>query len=294
MADKVPRRLLDSADIRRLPPGLYRLWVLTLTVACDYGGKLPLTEDDLAAEIRGGKAAVGDMLERMTSLGYIHPDGQGYEITGWMTPEETAAEKHRERQRRYRLRQKSVTCDVTNDVTCDVTNDVTCDGKSQNYACIIHTSASDSNNNLDNKGIAPAASNEATPSLWQQIVDAYHELCPDLPRVRAQTPARQKAARQLVKSMGLDKVKEMLKLAGQSDFLAGKNDRGWRADLTWLLNPTNAVKVLEDRYSNHAPQPSANAPNRFHNFEQRKIDYDALLADEIGLKKRKKAGGKMT
>lgn len=31
------------------------------------------------------------------------------------------------------------------------------------------------------------------------------------------------------------------------------------------------------------------APNRFHNFEQRKIDYDALLADEIGLKKRKKA-----
>ena len=281
MADKVPRRLLDSADIRRLPPGLYRLWVLTLAVACDYGGRLPLTEDDLAAEIRGGKAAVGDMLERMTSLGYIHPDGQGYAVSGWMTPEETAAEKHRERQRRYQLRKKNVRNDVRNDVTCDE--------KVQNYVCIIHTSASGDNNNLDNKGIAPIASSEATPSLCQQIVDAYHELCPNLPRVRAQTPARQKAARQLVKSMGLDKVKEMLKLAGQSDFLAGKNDRGWRADLTWLLNPTNAVKVLEGRYSNHAPQPSANAPNRFHNFEQRKIDYDALLADEIGLKKRKKA-----
>jgi DnaD/phage-associated family protein len=33
---------------------------------------------------------------------------------------------------------------------------------------------------------------------------------------------------------------------------------------------------------------TAGAPNRFHNFEQRNIDYDALLADEIGLKKRKK------
>lgn len=34
---------------------------------------------------------------------------------------------------------------------------------------------------------------------------------------------------------------------------------------------------------------NAGAPNRFHNFDQRNIDYDALLADEIGLKKRKKA-----
>jgi hypothetical protein len=88
--------------------------------------------------------------------------------------------------------------------------------------------------------------------------------------------------------MGLDKIKEMFKLAEQSDFLGGKNDRGFKADFTWLLDPTNAVKVLEGRYDNRAAPPkTAGTPNRFHNFEQRNIDYDALLEDEIGLKKKK-------
>jgi len=37
----------------------------------------------------------------------------------------------------------------------------------------------------------------------------------------------------------------------ESDFLKGKNDRGWKADFEWLMkNETNAVKVLEGKYAN--------------------------------------------
>lgn len=36
-----------------------------------------------------------------------------------------------------------------------------------------------------------------------------------------------------------------------SDFLTGKNDRGWKADMGWLINASNIVKVLEGTYKNN-------------------------------------------
>ena len=33
-----------------------------------------------------------------------------------------------------------------------------------------------------------------------------------------------------------------------SPFLMGHNDRGWTADLEWLVRPTNFAKVLDGKY----------------------------------------------
>lgn len=38
--------------------------------------------------------------------------------------------------------------------------------------------------------------------------------------------------------------------AAESDFLNGKNDRGWVATFDWLMKPNNFVKVLEGNYDN--------------------------------------------
>jgi hypothetical protein len=46
-----------------------------------------------------------------------------------------------------------------------------------------------------------------------------------------------------------DKVFEMLKLAKNSSFLAGENDRCWVADFDWLFKPTNFLKILEGNYT---------------------------------------------
>ena len=40
----------------------------------------------------------------------------------------------------------------------------------------------------------------------------------------------------------------------QSPFLTGTNDRGWKADIDWLLKPGNILKVIEGKYD--APPPS--------------------------------------
>lgn len=38
--------------------------------------------------------------------------------------------------------------------------------------------------------------------------------------------------------------------AAESDFLNGKNDRGWVATFDWLMKPNNFIKVLEGNYDN--------------------------------------------
>lgn len=99
---------------------------------------------------------------------------------------------------------------------------------------------------------------------FQQIVDAYHAALPELPAVRLMTHARRKA----IKSRWF----EMLNSARDDGTLRytdvesgvcwwaqyfnrvrsnphwmGENDRGWTADIDWLLNSANFVKVLEYR-----------------------------------------------
>jgi hypothetical protein len=299
----IPRRLLELPAARVLPDNLYAAWVRLLCL-CNEDGRLPLSGAELARLVGLSEADLTALLARLTAAEAVSVDSSGVSVNDWRTPDEERRKRQRERQRKHR---EKVKCDKSRDsnVTSHVTSNVTVTLPVTNDKCITRYIYSNLDS-LDTKDLSlgnsksldtdiedksqkgSTASSESAPSLCQQLTDIYHELCPDLPRVRAQTPDRQKAARQLVKSMGLDKVKETFRLAGKSDFLAGKNDRGFKADFTWLLNPTNAVKVLEGRYDNRAAPPKpAGAPNRFHNFEQRNIDYDALLEDEIGLKKKK-------
>ncbi len=39
----------------------------------------------------------------------------------------------------------------------------------------------------------------------------------------------------------------------KSDFLCGKNSRGWRANFDWLLKSANFIKVIEGDYDNKKP-----------------------------------------
>lgn len=44
---------------------------------------------------------------------------------------------------------------------------------------------------------------------------------------------------------------EYFSKVAESEFLCGKNDRGWRADFDWLLKGDNYLKVIEGRYGDH-------------------------------------------
>ena len=61
---------------------------------------------------------------------------------------------------------------------------------------------------------------------------------------------RRKFVRARIREHGIEAVYEMITKASESDFLNGKNERGWIADFTWLFRPSNFQKVLEGNYDN--------------------------------------------
>lgn len=71
-----------------------------------------------------------------------------------------------------------------------------------------------------------------------------------MPRVVSISGKREGNVRARIREYGIDKVYEMITKASRSDFLNGKNSRGWRADFSWLFLPSNFQKVLEGNYDN--------------------------------------------
>jgi hypothetical protein len=85
------------------------------------------------------------------------------------------------------------------------------------------------------------------------IAGNYHSLCPKMNKVSVINDQRKGFINARVGEFGMDKVISVLRMAGESEFLNGKNDKAWKADFEWIMRPTNFVKILEGKYKNNAP-----------------------------------------
>jgi len=85
---------------------------------------------------------------------------------------------------------------------------------------------------------------------FEKIVEDYHTLCPDLPRITKLTDLRKSHLRARIKDQGPEKLNDVFRIAGASDFLSGRKNGNWKANLDWILNPTNFFKILEGNYNN--------------------------------------------
>lgn len=79
-----------------------------------------------------------------------------------------------------------------------------------------------------------------------------------LPQARSLTPGRrQKLIARIREHGGMEAWARALANVERSSFLRGSNDRGWRADFDFLLQPTSFAKVVDGIYGNGAhAQPS--------------------------------------
>lgn len=90
---------------------------------------------------------------------------------------------------------------------------------------------------------------------YESLIENYHTLCPKMSKVQALNKTRKGYINARVGEYGLEKVISVFRIAGQSDFLNGKNDKAWKADFEWILRPENFLKVLEGKYINKKPDP---------------------------------------
>ena len=87
-----------------------------------------------------------------------------------------------------------------------------------------------------------------------------------LPKIKGATGKRVGYVKARIREFGIDAVYEVIAKATASDFLNGKNQRGWVASFDWIMLPTNFPKVLEGNYDNreniYLPQNNGTNINR--------------------------------
>lgn len=84
----------------------------------------------------------------------------------------------------------------------------------------------------------------------REVVETYNKFCTELPLCLKQTDKRNKQIDVLLKNFTIEQFGEICTKANSSNFLVGKNDRNWKADIDFLLRTDKATNVLEGKYDN--------------------------------------------
>ena len=83
---------------------------------------------------------------------------------------------------------------------------------------------------------------------YDSVIEDYHTLCPKMSKVQVLSEMRKKHIHARLTEFGREKITEAFRIAGQSSFLNGVNDRAWKADFDWMVKPENFIKVMEGKY----------------------------------------------
>lgn len=88
----------------------------------------------------------------------------------------------------------------------------------------------------------------------QQIIALYHQVLPMCPEIRDWTPARATQLRarwsEDQRRQNLDYWKRFFEYVATCDFLVGKTDKPFFADLEWICKSANFTKIREGKYEN--------------------------------------------
>lgn len=84
----------------------------------------------------------------------------------------------------------------------------------------------------------------------EHVLEVWNAKAPDwgLKPVRKFTPLRRRKVATRIRENTIDEFTEAISAIGRSSFLRGENDRGWRADFDWMLEPRNFTRLLEGNY----------------------------------------------
>jgi len=109
-----------------------------------------------------------------------------------------------------------------------------------------------SNSSTNKQDTTITINNKEFIEKGNEIIELYNDICVNLPKVTKFTDKRKKGIQALLKKgYTIDDFRNVFLMANGSDFLIGKNDRGWNADLDFLLREDKFVKTLEGGYGGH-------------------------------------------
>ena len=240
---KITTDMFDNRKIkhiRKLPEGnnIVLIWVMLLTMAgkCNAGGMIFLTENIpyttkmLADELDFEENVVIVALKALEEFGMIYTNENVLAISGWDEHQniegmEKIREQNRQRQARFKAKQKLLLGNVTDNV-------ISRDG------------------NATEEEKEKIKDKEKEKIQYNVVVDDYNRICSNLPKVTALSDARKKVIKARINKYGCDGVMKAFRKASESDFLNGTNGRNWRANFDWIMKDANMAKILDGNYDN--------------------------------------------
>lgn len=171
---------------------------------------------------------------------------------------------------------ENVTDNVTSHVTSRVTErEVTKQNKNKNKN--IYNISSDEDIVETSEKTPEVPDRKSERLSYDEIMKDFHATCPDLPRIRALNDARKMKIRSLVKELNKlkifpgdepeKKLHVIFQAAQNSDFLSGRSGKWNGCSFDWLINKTNALKVLEGQYQNKGGVSNAGRTDQRHDQE---------------------------
>lgn len=171
---------------------------------------------------------------------------------------------------------ENVTDNVASRVTSRVTErEVTKQNKNKNKNIYNISSNEDIVETSEKTSEVPDRKSERLS--YDEIMKDFHATCPDLPGIRALNDARKTKIRSLVKELdklkifpGVEPEKKLhviFQAAQNSDFLSGRSGKWNGCSFDWLINKTNALKVLEGQYQNKGGVSNAGRTDQRHDQE---------------------------
>ena len=122
----------------------------------------------------------------------------------------------------------------------------------------------------------------------EEILRLYNSVCYLLKPCSVLTKTRLEKVKLLLEKFSLDDIKSVFEKANKSDFLLGKNDRGWKATFDWLIDIDNFVKVQEDNFANSVIKSGVDMYRQYKkgNYDFAQLEFEAkhrfLEDDENG------------
>lgn len=83
---------------------------------------------------------------------------------------------------------------------------------------------------------------------YESFIDYFNGTCTNFPKVLKITQKRKNAISVILKKYTKQQIADALKIANESEFLTGDNNRGWKADFDFLIKENTITKIIEGSY----------------------------------------------
>lgn len=94
-------------------------------------------------------------------------------------------------------------------------------------------------------------------NIYESVLESYNRICTSYAEAGLTKEIRRNIDALLEKGLSIDDFEDAFRMAEESSFLQGKNKRGWKADLSWILKDDHMERVLGGKYRDYEQENRA-------------------------------------